>query len=126
MKMSEIISPNPSAFEVVGPKWRKKCPPSVVLFGTDGRGQACVIDHQGPDAAYLLEVDADVFVEEELATWVFPGLWVWEGKIRTSVSWAGEHDAWPEGEIRPLTENEARSIRKNTAIWDQTLWIEPS
>ena len=112
--------------ESLGPKWRKNAPASVVLFGTDGRGQACIIDHEGRDAAYLLDTDEQWFIEEELATWAFPGLWVWEGRVRTSVSWEGECDEWPEGEIRPLTENEARSIRKNTAIWDQTLWIEPS
>lgn len=112
--------------EDLGPKWRKDAPPSVVLFGTDGRGQACVIEHEGRDISYFFEVDRQIFIDEELATWQFPGLWVWEGKVRTSVSGEGEYDAWPEGEVRPLTEDEARAIREGNYLWDSNLWIEKS
>lgn len=107
-------------------KWRNPCPPSVVLFATDGRGAVCVIDHQGPDAAYIFSdsITERLFFRDELVDWKFPGLWVWEGRVAGSRDYWGEYDEWTEGEVRPLTEDEARAIREDDAIWDGNLWLE--
>lgn len=105
-------------------KWRRGCPPSVVLFATDGRGAAVIIDHQGPDIAYLLDVDERAFVQDELQDWAFPGLWIWEGRVRGYRDYWGEYDENIESEIRPLTEDEARAVRENDIVWDGALWIE--
>jgi hypothetical protein len=118
------ISPKPR-LEDLGPKWRKPAPPSHILFGTDGLGQVCVIEHEGPDASYLMQESREHFVEEELATWKFPGLWVWVGKVRSSRSYEGEYDEHYEGTIRPLTEDERQAVRENEMLWDPAIWVEP-
>jgi hypothetical protein len=124
---AKIVPSAPDDFEPIGPKWRKGCPASVVLFATDGRGAVCIIDHQGPDAAYILEdsLQKGILVDEDLALWKFPGLWVWEGRVKSSKSYEGEYDEEYVGDIRPLTEDEARAIREDDLVWDPNLWIEP-
>lgn len=129
--MAEFAKLVPAApedgFEAIeGPKWKKGCPPSVVLFATDGRGAVCIIDHQGPDAAYIMEDDLTrkILVDDDLALWKFPGLWVWEGKVRGHRDYWGEYDEEFVGDIRLLTEDEHRAIREDDIVWDGARWIE--
>jgi hypothetical protein len=124
---AKLVPSAPDDFERIGPKWRKECPASVVLFATDGRGAVCIIDHQGPDAAYIMEdsLIRKSFVDDDLAPWAFPGLWIWEGRVRGHRDYWGEYDETNEGEVRPLTEDEHRAIREDDLVWDPTLWIEP-
>lgn len=115
-----------AAETTVDPRWRKDCPSSVVLFATDGHGAVCIIDHEGPDAAYILEdsLTKKIFVDQELIPWKFPGLWVWEGRVRGSRDYWGEYDEHYEGEVRPLTEDEHRAVREEDTLWDSNLWRE--
>lgn len=108
------------------PQWKKGCPDSVVLFATDGRGTVTVLDHQGPDAAYLMgdSLIRATFLEGDLATWAFPGLWVWEGHVRGWKDYFGEYDEENVGDIRPLTDDEARAVREEDHVWDGGLWLE--
>lgn len=110
--------------ELYEPEWRKPCPMSVVLFATDGRGNAIPISHQGPEAAWFMSECLDEFIEEELAPHRFPGLWVWEGTVETWANHLGEYDSAYRGKVRPLTEDEARAIREGDHVWDPGLWIE--
>ena len=105
------------------PKWRKDAPASVVLFATDGRGTVVIIDSQGADVAYAQSEMPDELLRE-LAEHKFPGLWVWMGRVRTQQCLDGDWDAWVEGEVRPLTDDERRAVNANDHVWDGSLWIE--
>jgi len=123
LNLDDLLTPAPDPGPGE-PRWRKGCPASVALFATDGRGAAVLIDHQGPDVAYLVDVDERSFVDDELSEWRFPGLWVWEGRVRSSRSYEGEHDEWCDATIRPLTEDEAEAVRTGDHVWDGALWRE--
>jgi hypothetical protein len=110
--------------ESVGPKWRKNAPSSVVLFATDGRGTTMIVDHDGPDAHAVLAENRDAFLYELNSYWDQPGLWVWEGRVRVTRDYWGEYDEHYDGEVRPLTEDEARAVRENDLVWDPKLWRE--
>jgi hypothetical protein len=111
---------------IVDPKWKKGCPKSVVLFATDGRGTATVITHQGPDAAYIYSdnLTAKMLMESDLATHPFPGIWVWEGEVHGHRDYWGEYDEEYVGEVRPLTDDEARALREDDLLWDASRWVE--
>jgi hypothetical protein len=112
--------------EPAEPRWRKNAPPSRVLFATNGRRAVSVIDHVGPDAAYLLSGDFDGFVDSDLRPWKFPGIWVWEGQVRSYRSYEGEYDEEVIGDIRPLNEDEENALQTDDDPWDYSLWKEPT
>jgi len=109
------------------PAWRKKGRPrDRVLFATDGRGTIVRIDSIGPITEYLGEGDEDFL--DEVKDHPFPGLWIWEGRIRAHeihTDNCHEWDVWLEGDIRPLHEDERASLQENDDPWDRSLWYEP-
>lgn len=106
-------------------RWKKKGPPSVVLFATNGRKAVVVVAHEGGDADYILNhSDNKDELIRELREWVFPGLWVWEGRVRSSRSYDGEYDEEYVGDIRPLTAAEEERLQDDDDPRDQELWRE--
>lgn len=106
-------------------RWRKNAPPDRVLFATDGRGLVLIHDWIGAGVTFYMEDDClTSTLREELAYHLFPGLWIWEGKVCTSRDYWGECDEWLEGDVRPLDEDEARALRENDILWDRSLWVE--
>jgi hypothetical protein len=106
------------------PKLRRKRPLDRVLFATDGRGTIVRIDSVGAITEYLAEGEEDFI--EEVKRHPFPGLWVWEGRIRahhTHTPDANEWDVWLEGDVRPLDDDERQSLQDNDDPWDRSLWF---
>ena len=109
------------------PKWKTEgCPPSRVLFATNGRGAVSILDHVGPDASYLMSdsIERRYFIKNELKTHPFPGIWIWIGKVYGSRDYWGEYDEWTEGDVRPLTEDESSALAEEDDVWDRSLWLE--
>jgi hypothetical protein len=105
---------------------KKGRPPDRVLFWSDGRGLVYVQDWIGPAVSYLMEDGCGAeLVKEEVASHPFPGLWVWEGWLRTSIDYWGEHDEWLKGVVRPLDEDEYEHLKLDDEPWDRDRWYEP-
>lgn len=108
------------------PKLRKNRPLDRVLFATDGRGTVVRLDSVGAITEYLGEGEEDWI--SEVKDHPFPGLWVWVGRIRsyeTHTPDAHEWDVWLEGDVRPLDDDERRSLQERDDPWDRSLWFEP-
>lgn len=107
------------------PRLRKGRPLDRVLFATDGRGTVIRFDSVGAISEYLAETPEEF--TDEVKGHPFPGIWVWEGRIRASETHttdAHEWDVWIEGDVRPLDEDERRYLQENDDPWDRSLWYE--
>lgn len=114
-------------FERIGPRWKKGCPDSRVMFATDGRGLVSIIDHVGPDAAYILEdsINQKMLERDDLAHHPFPGIWVWEGRVHSWRDYWGEYDERFEGTVRPLNDDERTAMEVDGEPWpDRSAWQE--
>lgn len=104
--------------------YRKDRPPSSILFATDGRGVVQLLEHIGPDADYIMEdsLTQQILIDDDLARHQFPGIWVWEGRVRGWRDYYGEYDEEFVGDVRPLREEEREALKRNDACFDPTLW----
>lgn len=108
------------------PKWKKGCPDDRVFFAADGRGAVAIIDYIGPGVSYYMEDSLLVgILKMELAAHNFPGLWIWEGRLRSSRSYYGEYDEELDGIVRPLHDDERQGWIEEETLWDRSLWCEP-
>lgn len=106
-------------------KLREDRPLDRVLFATDGRGVVAVLDSVGVVVDFL--ADAPDEFREEVQDFPFPGIWIWEGRVRArhyNTPDMYEWDVWFEGAVRPLNDDEHCYLRKNDDPWDRTLWEE--
>lgn len=53
------------------------------------------------------------------------GIFIWEGKTKSSRDYEGEYDSWLDGEFREPTEAEWASIRRGECPWNPDERIRP-
>jgi hypothetical protein len=108
--------------------WTK---PSRLVVVCDGRGRGSVLWYVGGQAAF--EVEENGFYDlEDLGLSskrkpAPPGISVWEGRWEGSVTPSSpngpaEYDSWPNGEFRPLTEDEWSAVRAGRCPWNPAEW----
>lgn len=101
------------------PEYRKDAPADRALIVSDGKRATC-LDHVGPALDYWIE---DLGLADD---WdgLPAGVWIFEGTIRSWVSYEGEHDSELEGEERPLTEEEWQQFKdEHQGPWDPFDWL---
>lgn len=109
------------------PKWRADRPKERAVVAIDATGFLLVVlEYIGPGLDWLstFEPLSNAFLRfaDELPE--TPGIWMWEGQLRTHVSYEGERDHYLTGTFRPLTETEAKQSMEGDVPWDPDLWLE--
>lgn len=95
-------------------------PKCRALVASDGE-HAILLDWIGPDLDYLNHVDSGTFHHDEWAGTKI-GIWIWEGRLRSSRDYWDEHDEWLEGDFRKLTRDEWADYCVNDCPWDPADW----
>jgi len=93
---------------------------AVVAMGEHG---GCVLWTVGPHVEFdITETGLGCGLDDLGIEPKDEGIFIWEGKTKSSRSYEGEHDSWLEGEFRSPTEDEWAAIRRGENPWDPAQW----
>jgi predicted HAD superfamily Cof-like phosphohydrolase len=104
--------------------YKKGCG-SMAVFFVLTPGHAMFHDRIGPDIEYEIECTGEADVVRDFARGRAPGAYVWTGRIHSYQSYEGEWDAELDGEIRPVTDEEAMSLADEETIWASSDFYTP-
>lgn len=109
------------------PIYRKEAPPDralVLVLGVTphvlhyvGPGLDWIYDH----TSFMQDCGFSEFND------LPPGLWIWEGRLKSEQTLEGDYDAYLVGDYRELTPEELERFLDNIsgeAPWDDRLWVE--
>jgi len=117
------IEPLPDGPSESRRSYRKDRPAERAVVACDSTGHlVSVIEYIGPGLDWLANAQplSDSFLRWDPPPG--PGIWMWEGEIRHSVSYEGERDFELDGTYRLLTVAEAKQSMSGDSPWDPDLW----
>ena len=92
---------------------------SIALIASNG-DKSIILDYTGGSLDYWLN---ECGVDDEFDG-IAPGVWIWEGGIKTHRDYWGEYDSEMVGDLRELTDEEWGLFRKGKDLWDQDFYYK--